>query len=291
MKFTVNDRAFTLTARHVAVAVVFLVFGVGIPRLISTFAMGDGLTDKLGDTEYTLLITSAVFGALVLTLGNAFLAHVLADRFTERDGLWYALAVAWTLDLLFAVVLIAPALMVGLQRGPLANILLVRVDWLPAGLMQWVWSIVAAVVFELLAAGSMAALAIVSRPAVNVSAITLPVVATPNTVDLQPLYDLLYSLTERLDAVNARLETLETRDVSLATRAPDMPTVFTVDEADPEQQALDMWTRDLKLSTRQVGEAVGVSHTQASKWRRQFEAQGLLPVVTKNGNGNGHKEA
>ena len=138
-------------------------------------------------------------------------------------------------------------------------------------------------------------------------------VATPPALDLQPLYSLLSTLHEQLTAtserlatletrpapdvtplyslledVNCRLATLETTGAPVATRALDLATVFPVDEDDPKQQALDMWMRDVRLSTRRVGEAVGVSHTQAGKWRKEFEDGGLLPVVAKSGNGNGH---
>ena len=115
-------------------------------------------------------------------------------------------------------------------------------------------------------------------------------VATPPALDLQPLYSLLATMSEQLTATTERLTALEITAAPVATRALDLATVFPVDEDHPKQRALDMWLGDLALSTRRVGEAVGVSHTQAGKWRKEFEDGGLLPVVAKSGNGNGHKE-
>lgn len=141
--------------RHIGLIVVCCALLVTAPRLAHAFIMGDGLTVN-ADWYYWTLTLTGVSSGVVLTLGNAYLTHVLASHFERRDPLSWLLAGAWVVYLLFAVALIAPALMVGLRSSPLADVL-------GPSLLQWAWAILAALSVEVLTAGSMAAYAIASR--------------------------------------------------------------------------------------------------------------------------------
>lgn len=145
----------TIRPRHIGLIVVCCALLVTAPRLAHAFIMGDGLMVNADWYYWTLTLTGIASG-VVLTLGNAYLTHVLASHFERRDPLSWLLAGAWVVYLLFAVALIAPALMVGLRLSPLADVL-------GYSFFQWAWAILAALSVEVLTAGSMAAYAIASR--------------------------------------------------------------------------------------------------------------------------------
>lgn len=167
----------------VGLLVVVFALGVQMPRIMFAFAMTDNLIGKLGEeNEYNLLMTSAVMGAFVLTLGNAYLAHILAQRSAQRDALWIMTALAWGTTLIFSVIIIAPSLRVGLDKSPLASVL--QEPWhLDVPVMRWLYCIVLALAFELLAAGSMAAYALASRETVETSKEVRP---TPDPIKVEP---------------------------------------------------------------------------------------------------------
>lgn len=153
MSFTIRGRV--IETRHMGLLVVVFALLVTAPRLTLTFIMSDNL--KLNQAvEFWTLVLSAVAGSVVLTLGNAYLTHILASHFSRRDALSWLLAGAWVLYLCFTTVIIAPALMVGVRQSALAEVL-------PHIALQWTWCIIAALCFEFLVAGSMAAYAIASR--------------------------------------------------------------------------------------------------------------------------------
>ena len=153
MSFTLRGRV--IETRHMGLLVVVFALLVTAPRLTLTFIMSDNL--KLNQAvEFWTLALSAVAGSVVLTLGNAYLTHILASHFNRRDALSWLLAGAWVLYLCFTTIIIAPALMVGVRQSALAEVL-------PHPALQWTWCIIAALCFEFLVAGSMAAYAIASR--------------------------------------------------------------------------------------------------------------------------------
>jgi MFS family permease len=167
----------------VGLLVVVFALGVQMPRIMFAFAMTDNLIGKLGEeNEYNLLMTSAVMGAFVLTLGNAYLAHILAQRSAQRDALWIMTALAWGTTLIFSVIIIAPSLRVGLDKSPLASVL--QEPWhLDVPVMRWLYCIVLALAFELLAAGSMAAYALASRETAEAPRKVQP---TPDPIKVEP---------------------------------------------------------------------------------------------------------
>ena len=181
MSITIKGKTIRLSGKMVGLLVVVFALGVQIPRIVFAFALSDNLKiEEQG--EWQLLMTSAVMGAFVLTLGNAFLSHMLAQRFERRDALWTMTAIAWGMNLIFAVFIIAPSLRVGIDKSALASVLQEPFE-VPFPVMRWVYCIVLALAFELLAAGSMAAYALASR---ETEEDQLPVVSTMEPVKVEP---------------------------------------------------------------------------------------------------------
>lgn len=145
-----------INAGAIGLVVVVLALLVTAPRLAHAFIMADGLSMD-AYWEYWLLVVTGVASGLVLTLGNAYLAHVLASHFKRHDALSWVLLSAWVVYLLFAVALIAPALVVGLARSPISTVL-----YWP---LVWAYAVVAALSVEVLVAGSMAGYAIARKAA------------------------------------------------------------------------------------------------------------------------------
>lgn len=189
MRITVKGRTVYLSGKMVGLLVVVCALGVQIPRIVFAFALSDNLEIKQQE-EWQLLMTSAVMGAFVLTLGNAYLSHMLAQRFSRRNALWTMTAFAWGANLVFAVFIIAPSLRVGIDKSALASVLAEPFN-LPFPLMRWLYCIVLALAFELLAAGSMAAYALASQEEPSPSLQALPISApeTPKVEPTQPVLD------------------------------------------------------------------------------------------------------
>ena len=87
---------------------------VSAPRLAVTFVIADGvmLTPAVAVAVFA---GTGIASGLVLTGGNVYIAHALAEHWRRRNGLWTALLTAWLLFLVFAVWLIAPLLVYGLE--------------------------------------------------------------------------------------------------------------------------------------------------------------------------------
>ena len=208
---------------------------VTAPRLTLTFIMSDNL--KLNQTvEFWTLVISAMAGSVVLTLGNAYLTHVLASHFNRHDPLAWLLAGAWVIYLGFTTVIIAPALMVGVRQSPLAEVL-------PYLALQWTWCVIAALCFEFLVAGSMAAYAIASRTPTPIS--------TPPTAPLTPL----------------ALPGIEVAPVS-------EPLAPALDELDTH--LLSLYRANPALPKAQAAQAAGVSRQTVSNRLDKLQAAGLV---------------
>lgn len=135
--------------KRITYAIVFSALLVTAPRLMLAFLIGDGVTIP-SNIEVTILAITGVGSGLVLTVGNAVLAHALAQKAHQRGLLWWIEAVAWGAFLFGAVVLVSPTLVAGLQRSTLGSAL-------GQGFGQWLWAITAVVIVEVLVAAAMAA--------------------------------------------------------------------------------------------------------------------------------------
>ena len=289
---SVTLRGRTITARHVGLLVVIFALGVTIPRLVFAFALSDNLVKRLGeDAEFVLLMTSAVMGAVVLTTGNAFLSHILADNFHRRNALWAITAVAWGVNLVFAVFIIAPTLMVGMQDSPLASILRVQAFGLPGGLMQWAWCVTAALAFELLAAGSMAAYAIAGQPQTAQGA-QVPDLQV-QLAEIAARLQMLPALSSAIGALSDRVLSLEEAQAppvlpqvgQVAPLAPASSEVAPVSEAqltDEQRKLLAYLERNPLATYTDISKHLGKSRPTATNWVQELMDAG---IVTRNGHG------
>jgi MFS family permease len=129
---------------------------VSAPRLALAFLMADGV-QLAPAVEIFVYAGTGIAAGVVLTGGNIYLAHALAEHWKRRGALWATLLICWVLFLVFAVVLIAPALVAGLQHSDLAQVL-------DTPGKQWTWAVVAALSVEVLAAAAMAASVLSDEP-------------------------------------------------------------------------------------------------------------------------------
>lgn len=147
-----------LSAASVGLLVVVFALMVQAPRLAYSFILADGLTIA-PTAEYWGLVITGMALSICLTLGNAYLVHILAKRFRADSWLSWILLGAFCLYMAFAVVLVAPAIVVGMQNSPIARVL----GGETTSTIVWAWAIIAALSVEILVAGSMAAYALEKR--------------------------------------------------------------------------------------------------------------------------------
>jgi len=126
---------------------------VNAPRLILVFLEAEGVP-VASDLRVGLLALTGVATGVVLTGGGAFLAHAVAWGHHFRR----ILVVAWLIVLVATGVLITPMLAAGLAQAPLTTVL-------ASSSSRWIWSAVAVLAVELVAAGSMIAYAAHRREA------------------------------------------------------------------------------------------------------------------------------
>jgi len=120
---------------------------VNAPRLILVFLEAEGVPVS-SDLRVGLLALTGIATGIVLTGGGAYLAHAVArGRHFRR-----ILVVAWLMVLAGTGVLITPMLAAGLAEAPLTAVL-------ASSSSRWIWSAVAVLAVELVAAGSMVAYA------------------------------------------------------------------------------------------------------------------------------------
>lgn len=103
---------------------------VTAPRYVYAFLVADGLTLDAW-WERALIIASAVFTALVLTGGNAFMAHMLSLRMARRGPVFWMLLSAWAASIVLAAIILAPVFVASLAHSALATVL--ASDWQRAG--------------------------------------------------------------------------------------------------------------------------------------------------------------
>lgn len=134
---------------RISMALVFVALLVTAPRLTLAFLTGDGIAIPQ-QIEVMLLTATGIGSGIVLTVGNAILAHALAQKSYQKGLLWYVLLLAWICFLLSAVVVVSPTLVSGLRKSSLITVL-------PTASAQWFWAIVAVAVIEVLVGASITA--------------------------------------------------------------------------------------------------------------------------------------
>jgi hypothetical protein len=114
---------------------------VQAPRLVLVVLDADRLPVPAA-AERTLLVVAGVGTALVLTGGNLYLAHTVAQVRPWRR----TLAAAWVLVLAASGGLVLPLIVAGISARSVPQVL-------GAGRLEWTWSLLAAIAHELTAAG------------------------------------------------------------------------------------------------------------------------------------------
>lgn len=248
--------------KRVSFGIVIAALLVSAPRLTLAFLIGDGIL-VAKSVEIGILTVTGIGSGVVLTIGNAVLAHALAVKATQRSWLWWIEAIAWLLYLVGAVILVAPTLVAGLGHSPLGTVL-------STPRAAWLWAITAVVIVELLVGAAMAAAILASAP----------VVATPVTVT-KPSF-----ATRVGEAVVRKLES------SLAPPAQEgEDTEPRDDEEDREgmllgkpskQQVFDtmlaIYQHNPKASLRVVGQQIGRTPQTVSNYLSELEQQGKVRV-------------
>jgi MFS family permease len=117
---------------------------VTAPRLILAFLAADGVAIA-PPIRIALLSVSSVATAIAMTGGAAYLAQSIT--LAERKG---ALAALWIAALACSSALMAPVLVAGLMRSPLAGVL-------GSQGLRWAWAVCAVLAVDLVAAGAIRA--------------------------------------------------------------------------------------------------------------------------------------
>lgn len=145
--------------KRVSLGIVIAALLVSAPRLTLAFILGDGIRVP-EQIELGILTVTGVGSGIVLTIGNAVLAHALAVKAHQRSWLWWIEAAAWMLFLVGAVIVMAPTLVAGLEKSSLATVL-------PSVQSKWLWAVTAVVIIEVLVGAAMAASILASEPTVH----------------------------------------------------------------------------------------------------------------------------
>lgn len=141
--------------KQLSFAIVIAALAVSAPRLTLAFLIGDAV-EIPEQTEVLILTVTGIASGMVLTVGNAVLAHALASKAHQRSALWWLCALSWVMFLLGAVVLVAPTLTMGIRRSQMAEVM-------GSSTAEWIWAVVAVVIVELLVGAAMAAMILVDE--------------------------------------------------------------------------------------------------------------------------------
>lgn len=149
------SRIVNWTQKHLGPVILVVALAASVPGLVYTSLVADGLT-RSQEWEYALLIARAVCVAVVLTGGNGFMAHVMAQRFRARSVLSWVLLAAWLLVVALITVILAPVFMVSLQKSEIVKVV-------PSVWWQWGYAFAFALALDLAVAGIAAAHALLSK--------------------------------------------------------------------------------------------------------------------------------
>jgi hypothetical protein len=152
-----------MTARRAGLAIALAAILVQAPRLVLALLAADRLPVAAA-AERALLVLAGVGTAVVLTGGNLYLAHTVAQVRPWRR----TLAAAWLAVLAASGGLVLPLVVAGLTARTVPQVL-------GAGRLEWPWALLASIAHELTAAGCvLASAAWAATPAVAAAAATGP---------------------------------------------------------------------------------------------------------------------
>ena len=130
-----------MTSRSAGLRIALAAILVQAPRLVLVVLDADRLPVP-ATAERALLVVAGVGTALVLTGGNLYLAHTVAQVRPWRR----TLAGAWVLVLAASGGLVLPLIVAGISARSVPQVL-------GSGRLEWTWSLLAAIAHELTAAG------------------------------------------------------------------------------------------------------------------------------------------
>jgi len=130
-----------MTSRSAGLRIALATILVQAPRLVLVVLGADRMPVP-APAERALLIVAGVGTALVLTGGNLYLAHTVAQVRPWRR----TLAAAWVLVLAASGGLVLPLIVAGISARSVPQVL-------GAGRLEWTWALLAAIAHELTAAG------------------------------------------------------------------------------------------------------------------------------------------
>jgi hypothetical protein len=147
-----------MTSRHAGLAIALAAILVQAPRLVLALLAADRLPVAPA-AERALLVLAGIGTALVLTGGNLFLAHTVAQVHLWRR----TLVAAWIAVLAASGGLALPLLVAGLSARSMPQVLC-------AGHLEWPWALLASIAHEVTAAGCvLASAAWAGMPAATVA--------------------------------------------------------------------------------------------------------------------------
>jgi hypothetical protein len=125
---------------------------VNMPRLVILFLDVDGIDLGLAAEGWLLGVGGVAMG-VSLSGGGAYIAHTIAQPKPRPAAATVALIACWVALLLFSVILLSPSLVLAVRSYDMAKVLVTERQ-------QWLWSIIAVIAVEVLAAGAMVAHAV-----------------------------------------------------------------------------------------------------------------------------------
>jgi hypothetical protein len=130
-----------MTSRSAGLRIALAAIAVQAPRLVLVVLGADRMPVP-APAERALLVLAGVGTALVLTGGNLYLAHTVAQVRPWRR----TLAAAWVLVLAASGGLVLPLIVAGISARSVPQVL-------GSGRLEWTWALLAALAHELTAAG------------------------------------------------------------------------------------------------------------------------------------------
>lgn len=262
--------------KRVSFGIVIAALLVSAPRLTLAFLLGDGIRVP-EQIEVGILTVTGVGSSVVLTIGNALIAHALAVKAQQRSGLWWLEATAWLLFLVGAVIVTAPTLVAGLAKSSLHVVL-------QTTSAKWLWAITAVVIVELLVGAAMAA---------SILAEATPGPARPSPMHPSLLARLGTALVTRLEQSIALTPPMPTaslptpiytaKGVAFAAQTngvsppPSIPKRKGRKKEETLTTLLELYRQHPTATLNEVCQRIGCSAPTVRTYRKELQARGQLP--------------
>lgn len=273
--------------KRVSLGIVIAALLVSAPRLTLAFILGDGIRVP-EQIELVILTVTGIGSGVVLTIGNAVLAHALAIKANQRSWLWWIEATAWVLFLAGAVVVMAPTLVAGLEKSSLATVL-------QSAQSKWLWAITAVLIVELLVGASMAASILANEEEVHAPHHPAPQRRSKPSL-LTRFGEVLVTKLEQ--TVEPNLAPGQTVNAMMQTEQPlySTPSIYlhepnnnTVNGISKERvprlskrtaidQLLELYRQNPQVSLQVVSERIGRTPQTVATYLDELQGQGIVTI-------------